>query len=146
MIYIKIRAGQTSQLLHKITFNLVGSMWIHSQTGWWPDGPCQYMSVCPDKATDMSQTERCFPSLDSRFVLAPAPEALQNTLIQLPGRRYLSRRENWATQADSSLLTTHLGRGQLSVLPWLFFGDQESIRAKGFKTLQFCAFSTSFYT
>ena len=79
-------------------------------------------------------------------LLAPAPEALQNTLIQLPGRRYLSRRENWATQADSSLLTTHLGRGQLSVLPWLFFGDQESIRAKGFKTLQFCAFSTSFYT
>ena len=68
MIYIKIRAGQTSQLLHKITFNLVGSMWIHSQTGWWPDGPCQYMSVCPDKATDMSQTERCFPSLDSRFI------------------------------------------------------------------------------
>ena len=47
---------------------LVGSMWIHSQTGGWPDGPCQYMSVCPDKATDMSQTERCFPSLDSRFI------------------------------------------------------------------------------
>lgn len=109
-------------------------------------GLAKYMSVCPDKATDVSQTERCFPSLDSRFVLAPAPEALQNTLGQLPGRRYLSRRENWATQADSSPLAMHLGRGQLSVLPWLFFGDQESVRTKGFKRLQFCAFSTSFYT
>lgn len=55
---------------------LVGNMCINSQTGGWLDGPCQYVSVCPDKATDVSQTERCFPSLDSRFVLAPAPEAL----------------------------------------------------------------------
>lgn len=26
------------------------------------------------------------------------------------------------------------------MLPWLFYGDQESVRAKGFKTLQFSAF------
>ena len=66
---------------------LVGSMWINSQTGGWLDGSCP-ASVHPDKATDMSQTEKCFPSLDSRYALASPSEALENTLGQLPGRKY----------------------------------------------------------
>lgn len=121
---------------------LVGSMWINSQTGGWLNGPCQNVSVNPDKATDMSQTEKCFPSLDSRYVLAPSSEALENIQGQLPWKKYLSRREKWATQADSLRPTTHLGprAADLAARATSWWSG----KAKGFKTLHFSAFSTQF--
>lgn len=72
---------------------LVGSVWMTRWTDGWLDGPCQYVSVTPDKATDMSQTEKCFPSLVSRYVLAPPSEALENTLDHLPGKIVEQKRE-----------------------------------------------------
>lgn len=73
---------------------LVGSVWIHSQTGGWLDGPCQCVSVNPDKATGTSQTEKSFPSDDTGYVLALLSGALENTLDftnkinNFPGRKY----------------------------------------------------------
>lgn len=64
---------------------LVGSMWINSQTGGGVMGSASTCQCVLDKATDVSQTERCSSSLDSRFVLAPAPEALQNTWVSCQG-------------------------------------------------------------
>lgn len=88
------------------------------------------VSVNPDKATDTSQTEKSFPSLGSGYILAPPSQALENTLGQLPGRKYLSGTKTWAAQANSLPITTHPGaegRGQLSLLPWLLLGNQEEV-------------------
>lgn len=65
-----------------------GGQYVDQQPDRWVAWWVLPWSVHPDKATDMSQTEKCFPSLDSRYALASPSEALENTLGQLPGRKY----------------------------------------------------------